>query len=103
MCLGVPAVIIDVDEDSGIAKVDYGDGVVREALIGISEERVARGDIVIIHAGVIISKLSIEGLYEQIEFLKQLLGDEYDSSSEGLVVLYQNVAQIAERLKKLDS
>ncbi|MCS7110648.1 MAG: HypC/HybG/HupF family hydrogenase formation chaperone [Ignisphaera sp.] len=103
MCLGVPAVVIDIDEGSGIVKIDYGDGIVREALLGISEERVARGDIVVIHAGVVVSKFSIEGLYEQIEFIRKLLNDFEDNSSlEGLIVLYQNVIQLAERLKGSD-
>ncbi|MEM4787510.1 MAG: HypC/HybG/HupF family hydrogenase formation chaperone, partial [Ignisphaera sp.] len=75
MCLGVPAVVVDIDENSNIVKIDYGDGIVREALLGISEERVARGDIVMVHAGIVISRLSVEGLYEQIEFVRNLLSD----------------------------
>lgn len=100
MCLGVPAVVVDIDENSNIVKIDYGDGIVREALLGISEERVARGDVVMVHAGVVISRLSVEGLYEQIEFVRELLSDtEGDDPSEGLVRLYENIAQLAKKLK----
>ncbi len=101
MCLGVPAVVIDINEDSCIVKVDYGDGIVRETLLGISDEKIARGDVVMVHAGVIISKLSIEGLYEQIEFIRQLLNDvENNQASEGLVQLYQNIQNIIQLTKR---
>lgn len=76
MCLGVPAVILDVDYDKMIAVVDYGDGIPREVLVGVSSERIKRGDIVIIHAGVIVSKMSEEEILEQIEFFKNVLGEE---------------------------
>jgi hydrogenase expression/formation protein HypC len=101
MCLGVPAVVIDVDEDGNIVKIDYGDGVLREALLGISEERISRGDIVMVHAGVVISKLTVEGLYEQIEFIRGLIRDfQSDESSEELIRLYENIIQLANRLKR---
>jgi hydrogenase expression/formation protein HypC len=101
MCLGVPAVVIDVDEDGNIVKIDYGDGVLREALLGISEERISRGDIVMVHAGVVISKLTVEGLYEQIEFIRGLIRDfQSDESSEELIRLYENIMQLANRLKR---
>jgi len=101
MCLGVPAVVIDVDEDGNIVKIDYGDGVLREALLGISEERISRGDIVMVHAGVVISKLTVEGLYEQIEFIRGLIRDfQFDESSEELIRLYENIIQLANRLKR---
>ena len=101
MCLGVPAVVIDVDEDGNIVKIDYGDGILREALLGISEERISRGDIVMIHAGVVISKLTVEGLYEQIEFIRGLIRDfQSDESSEELIKLYENIIQLANRLKR---
>uniref|UniRef100_A0A7C5XFY6 HypC/HybG/HupF family hydrogenase formation chaperone n=1 Tax=Ignisphaera aggregans TaxID=334771 RepID=A0A7C5XFY6_9CREN len=101
MCLGVPAVVIDVNEDDNIVKIDYGDGVLREALLGISEERISRGDIVMVHAGVVISKLTVEGLYEQIEFIRGLIRDfQSDESSEELIRLYENIIQLANKLKR---
>lgn len=101
MCLGVPAVVIDVNEDDNIVKIDYGDGVLREALLGISEERISRGDIVMVHAGVVISKLTVEGLYEQIEFIRGLIRDfQSDESSEELIRFYENIIQLANKLKR---
>jgi hydrogenase maturation factor len=64
-----------------IATVDYGDGVPREAIIGISTERVKPGAIVIVHAGVIVSEMSEEEIVEQIEFFKQVLSDELETLS----------------------
>lgn len=76
MCLGAPAVVLVVDYDEKTATVDYGDGVPRKVLIGISDERVERGNVVIVHAGVIVSKISENEIMEQIEFFKQAIGQE---------------------------
>lgn len=76
MCLGTPAVVLDVDYDSMTAVVDYGDGVPRTVLVGISEERVKRGDIVIVHAGVLVSKVGEEEVLEQIRFFEEVIGGE---------------------------
>jgi len=81
LCIGVPAVVLSVNYDKMIATVDYGDGVSREVIIGISTERVKPGAIVIVHAGVIVSEMSEEEIVEQIEFFKQLLSDELETSS----------------------
>lgn len=75
MCWGVPAIVVDIDNNNFIAKVDYGDGVIREAIIGISSNRISKGDIVIIHAGVIISKIDYTSINEYIELFKEILGD----------------------------
>ncbi|MEM3980764.1 MAG: HypC/HybG/HupF family hydrogenase formation chaperone [Ignisphaera sp.] len=48
MCWGTPAVVLDVDEGKLIAKVDFGDGIVREAMVGISSDRISKGDIVVV-------------------------------------------------------
>jgi hydrogenase expression/formation protein HypC len=76
MCWGTPAVVVDIDENGMIAKVDFGDGIVHEVFIGIANERISKGDIVIVHAGVIISKFTYEGFVEHIEFLKEVLGED---------------------------
>ncbi|MEM1685071.1 MAG: HypC/HybG/HupF family hydrogenase formation chaperone [Acidilobaceae archaeon] len=98
MCWGTPAIVIDVDEIRMNAKVDFGDGVVREAAIGISEERVSKGDIVIVHAGIIISKFTEEGVKEQIMFFKELLGDE----AEEIIGIYENLLELARALKGVE-
>ncbi|MEM1858174.1 MAG: HypC/HybG/HupF family hydrogenase formation chaperone, partial [Desulfurococcaceae archaeon] len=65
MCIGTPAIILDVDYGNMTATVDYGDGVPRSVLIGISEEKVKRGDIVVVHAGVVVSRMSEDEILEQ--------------------------------------
>lgn len=95
MCWGTPAVIVDIDEEAMIAKVDFGDGIIREALVGISSERVSKGDIVIVHAGVIISKLTREGVLEHIRFLKDVLGED----SGELVNTFQAILHLADAVK----
>ncbi|MEM4717927.1 MAG: HypC/HybG/HupF family hydrogenase formation chaperone [Desulfurococcaceae archaeon] len=76
MCLGVPAVVLSIDLVKMTAVVDYGDGIPRDVLIGISSERVEVGDIVIVHAGVIVSKISEQEILEQLMFFEEVLGDE---------------------------
>lgn len=87
---------MEVDENGNTARVDYGDGLLREVIIGIESERVRKGDVVIVHAGVIVSKMTREGVLEQINFLKEVLGEEADEAS--LVKTYQAVLELAERL-----
>lgn len=95
MCWGTPAVVVDVDERSMLAKVDFGDGIPRDVLIGISSERLSKGDIVIVHAGVIISKLSPEGILEYIDLIKELLGED----SPGIADSFQSLLSLARSLK----
>ncbi len=96
MCWGSPAVVLEVDESRPVAKVDHGDGVVREVIIGISGERLRRGDIVIVHAGVIVSRISKEGLLEQVNFLREILAEEAHEAD--LVKAYEAVLELAERV-----
>ena len=94
MCWGSPAVVLETD--GTIAKVDYGDGVTREVFIGISEGKVAKGDLVMVHAGVIIAKLTEEGILEQISFIREVLGEE----SVAMTKTYENILRLAEELRK---
>lgn len=95
MCWGSLAVVLEVSEDGLIAKVDYGDGVVREVLIGISEDKIRRGDVVIVHAGVIVSKITREGLMEHINLMKELLGERV----EELSVIHEKILRLIERIE----
>ncbi len=76
MCIGTPAVILDVDYENMTANVDYGDGIPRTVIIGILDQAIRRGDLVIVHAGVIISKVTEEELLEQVEFFREVLGED---------------------------
>ncbi|PLJ77521.1 HypC/HybG/HupF family hydrogenase formation chaperone [Infirmifilum sp. SLHALR2] len=94
MCWGAPAVVV---ESSGpVAKVDYGDGVIREVFVGISEGRVEPGDLVMVHAGVIITKLTPEGILEQIDFIKSVVGEEASAWTS----MYENILRLADELKR---
>ncbi len=94
MCWGSPAVVVEAE--GSIAKVDYGDGIIREVFVGISEGRVEPGDLVMVHAGVIITKLTPEGVVEQIEFIKSVVGEE----ASAWVSMYENILKLAEELKR---
>lgn len=93
MCWGTLAVVVEVNGD--VAKVDYGDGVLREVIIGVAEDRVVRGDIVIVHAGVVVSRLSRDGLLEQIRFFEEVLGDEFREQ----ITNYANILALAEKIR----
>ncbi|MEM3615131.1 MAG: HypC/HybG/HupF family hydrogenase formation chaperone [Candidatus Methanomethylicia archaeon] len=95
MCIGSPAVIVDIDEENMMAKIDFGDGIHREAIIGVASEKLSVGDIVMIHAGVIISRFDEEGILEQIKFLEELLGED----GRGMINMYENLMKIARSLK----
>ncbi|QOR93923.1 HypC/HybG/HupF family hydrogenase formation chaperone [Thermosphaera chiliense] len=74
MCLGVPGEVVSIDKSSTppIAKVKIG-GLVKETLLAIDEE-VVPGDFVIVHAGVVISKVGKEEFEELIKLLKTVSG-----------------------------
>jgi hydrogenase expression/formation protein HypC len=74
MCLGVPGEVVSVDKTSKppLAKVKIG-GLVKETLLAIDEE-VMPGDYVIVHAGVVISKVSKDEYEELIRLLKAVSG-----------------------------
>lgn len=90
--MGTMAVVLEVSSDGLTATVDYGDGVARRALVGVSRERLSRGDIVVVHAGVVISKLEQSGLREQIEFLREVMGEEE------IVKLYESLLELSSAL-----
>jgi len=74
MCLGVPGEVVSVDRTSkpSLARVKIG-GLVRETLLAVDEE-VMPGDYVIVHAGVVISKVSKDEYEELIRLLKAVSG-----------------------------
>jgi hydrogenase expression/formation protein HypC len=74
MCLGVPGEVVSVDKTSKppLARVKIG-GLVKETLLAVDEE-VMPGDHVIVHAGVVISKISKDEYEELIRLLKEVYG-----------------------------
>jgi len=95
MCVGAVAVVLGVSEDGLTAEVDFGDGVARRALVGIGGEALSRGDIVIVHAGVVISRVSGEGLAEQLELFREVLG-----GGDELVRLQERVLELSRALRR---
>ncbi|HDD26723.1 MAG TPA: HypC/HybG/HupF family hydrogenase formation chaperone [Acidilobales archaeon] len=74
MCLGVVAKVLEVKEGEGglkVAKVLAGGVEVEVDATIVNNLKV--GDYVIIHAGIIISKLSVEEAKAMIEELNKLL------------------------------
>jgi hydrogenase expression/formation protein HypC len=78
MCLGIPAIVIELYESNGLkmAKVDFG-GVIKEACMEYLPE-VKLGDYIIIHVGFGLSILDEQEAMETMELLKEIdaLGNE---------------------------
>ena len=68
MCWAVPAKVVSIDSDV-MATVDLGGGALKKVAIGVSDLKV--GDYVMVHAGVIIEKLTKEGVLENIKFIAE--------------------------------
>jgi hydrogenase expression/formation protein HypC len=76
MCLGVPAKIVRKWGEGALtyAEVDLG-GVTKEVIVATDEE-VGVGDYVIVHAGIVISKISEDELEETLRLYKELSLEE---------------------------
>ncbi len=72
MCLAVPAKVLSVNGDK--AKVDFGEGVLREVDVTIVDAKV--GDYVLVHAGYAIQKLSPEEAMETLRLWSEILEAE---------------------------
>ena len=70
MCLGVPGVVREVRGD--IAIVEFHDGVVREVYAGVVDD-IKPGDLVMVHAGIIIEKIDEEELERQAKVIEELI------------------------------
>ncbi|AFK51702.1 hydrogenase expression/formation protein HypC [Thermogladius calderae 1633] len=73
MCLGYPAEVVDIYESERglpLAKVRIG-GLVKEVILAV--EGVKKGDYVIVHAGVAISKIEEEELKDILELYRDIM------------------------------
>ncbi|EWG06552.1 MAG: hypothetical protein ASUL_08894 [Candidatus Aramenus sulfurataquae] len=68
MCWAVPAKVVSIDSDV-VATVDLGGNTLKKVAIGV--ENLNKGDYVMVHAGVIIAKLSKEEVIENIKFIAE--------------------------------
>jgi len=69
MCLAIPAKVVNVKEDK--AKVDFGEGVLREVNVTLVNAKV--GDYVLVHAGYAIEVLDEKEAQETLELWNEIL------------------------------
>jgi len=91
MCWGTPARVLRVDRENSIAVVDFGDGIPREAIIGVSPEELNEGDLVVVHAGVVISKIDVGEIEETVKMLESV--EALPEELEGLLTRFRNIAE----------
>ena len=69
MCLAIPAKVIDIKGDG--ARVDFGEGVLREVNVTLVDAEV--GDYVLVHAGYAIQVLSEEEAQDTLRLWNEIL------------------------------
>jgi hydrogenase expression/formation protein HypC len=69
MCLAIPAKVISVKNDK--AKVDFGEGVLREVSVTLVSAKV--GDYVLVHAGYAIQVLDEKEALETLRLWNEIL------------------------------
>lgn len=69
MCLAIPAKVVDINGNK--AKVDFGEGVLREVDITLVDVKV--GEYVLVHAGYAIQVLSPNEAEETLKIWNELL------------------------------
>ena len=78
MCLAIPAKIVSVKEDK--AKVDFGEGVLREVNVTLVNAKI--GDYVLVHAGYAIQVLDEKEALETIRLWNEILGAEAETGQK---------------------
>ena len=69
MCLAIPAKVLEVQGD--VAKVDFGQGIVRDVNVMLVEARV--GEYVLVHAGYAIQAIDKEAAEETLRLWEEIL------------------------------
>ncbi len=69
MCLAVPAKVLEVQGD--VAKVDFGQGIVRNVNVLLVEAHV--GEYILVHAGYAIQVIDKEAAEETIRLWEEIL------------------------------
>jgi len=75
MCLAIPAKVVSVEEDK--ARVDFGEGVLREVNVTLVNAKV--GDYVLVHAGYAIQVLDEKEAQETISLWNEILQAEVET------------------------
>ena len=78
MCLAIPAKVVNVKEDK--AKVDFGEGVLREVNVTLVDAKV--GDYVLVHAGYAIQVLDEKEALETIRLWNEVLEAEAETGQK---------------------
>jgi hydrogenase expression/formation protein HypC len=77
MCLAVPGKIIQIDDETQNATIDYGDNVTRT--VNVSLVDVKPGDYVLVHAGFAIQKIDPKEAEETLEIFRMMLSEGDDA------------------------
>lgn len=95
MCWAVPAKVISIDSDV-MATVDLGGNTLKKVAIGV--DNLNKGDYVMVHAGVIIARLSKEEVIENIKFIAEQIKEtaeiEGDNPDEAVKSFMDSVSGI---------
>ena len=75
MCLAIPAKVVSVEKDK--ARVDFGEGVLREVNVTLVNAKV--GDYVLVHAGYAIQVLDEKEALETIRLWNEILEAEAET------------------------
>jgi hydrogenase expression/formation protein HypC len=78
MCLAIPAKVVSVKEDK--AKVDFGEGVLREVNVTLVNAKI--GDYVLVHAGYAIEVLDEKEALETIRLWNEILEAEAETGQK---------------------
>jgi hydrogenase expression/formation protein HypC len=78
MCLAIPAKVVSVKEDK--ARVDFGEGVLREVNVTLVKAKV--GDYVLVHAGYAIQILDEKEAQETIRLWNEILEAEAETQQK---------------------
>ena len=72
MCLAIPARVVEIQDN--IAKVDFGEGVLREVNVALVEAKI--DEYVLVHAGYAIQVVNREDAAETLRLWNELLSME---------------------------
>jgi len=103
VCWAVPGVVLEVRGDR-TAIIDLGDGIRRQAIIAIEEERVKPGALVMVHAGNIITTVDLESLKQTYEMkaemareLAELAGEDPEAAEREVWQEYEHIVALVRR------
>ncbi|MCS7146391.1 MAG: HypC/HybG/HupF family hydrogenase formation chaperone [Nitrososphaerota archaeon] len=94
MCLGVYGRVLKTDGE--LAVVDFGGGLIKDVLVSVEDVR--EGDYVVVHAGVIVSKLSEKDFMEVFNHIEEAVLKLAQSNIDASSYLERIRSRLAESL-----